>query len=135
MATRAVIVVHFVAVGATRPPLAWVTGSGVAARRNSKTPSAAQSAASVVEVPLLALGHADVAQLDHVRREEERVLARARVRLEHVGVVRDRGDVVVVQPLDRVEADARRDVGVAVAVADAQPVHLPGAHEHDVARA
>src|SRR5690349_3464562 len=41
----------------------------------------------LVEVPLLPLRHPDVAQLDHVRREEERVLAGARIRLEDVRVV------------------------------------------------
>ena len=78
-----------------------VTGSGVADEQELVDAVGRAVGGELVEVPLLALGHAHVAQLDHVHREEERVLARARVRLEHVRVVRDRGDVVVVQPLER----------------------------------
>ena len=92
---------YLAAVGATRPPMPPVTGSGVATRRHSQTPSGGAVGGELVELPLLALGHPHVAQVDHVHREQERVRPRPRIGLERVRVGRDRGDVVVVQPLER----------------------------------
>ncbi len=83
--------------GFTGDPTAPVTRSGGAMSWNSYTPSAAQSAARAVEVPVLAEHQPHVAQAQHVHRQERALHTRDGV-LHHQVVGGHRRDLVVMQP-------------------------------------
>ena len=61
---------YLIAVGAAGAPTAPVSGSGVATSRKSYCAVGRAVGGEVVEVPVLALREAHVAQVDHVHRHE-----------------------------------------------------------------
>src|SRR3954447_17689283 len=86
-----------------------------------------------LEVPVLSLGEADVAEVQEVDREEQ-VRALAGEDLEGEVVGGDGGDVVVSEPWDGVDAGTRRRVAVRVLVAGVEDLDLASAHEDHIAR-
>ena len=127
------------ATGATGADDAPTSRAGDALEQERRASRVGARDRQLLEVPVLALDHAHVTQLDHVHREAVRpVLLRGRERLVGVGVGERSGDVVAVQPLDRVHREARQPElvaeRVAVAITRAVVPHLAGPQQDHIAR-
>ena len=86
----------------------------------------------VVELPDLALGQAHVAEVDHVHRQQDRRVLAGQHSSTRVSVATPATSWSWSHSIVRRQAGAGRPV--AVLLADAQEVHVPGADHHDVAR-